>query len=100
MIGRLLLLLLLASFAAPAAAVGRGCHDAPAATVMAHHDAPAAPDEEMPAHLCIGCVPLADWLGERVSGPVPVATIQPAPGTGRLDLIGSGPPALPPPRAA
>lgn len=99
MLGRLLLALLLATFAVPAAAAVPACHDVPAATAVMHHGAPAVP-EKATAHLCIGCVPIADWLVERVSERLPVAAPRPMPRIERLDVGESGPPALPPPRAA
>ncbi len=96
MIVRLLLALLLASFALPAAAAGPVCHEAPV-TGMTHHE---APEKHAPAHVCVGCVPLADWLGARVAPRILPAARQPDVRVVRLDLGGAVAPALPPPRIA
>lgn len=58
---RLILALLLAVFAAPAAASTPACHDAPVAEAglhalpAEHHGTPSPDDRALPAHLCIGC---------------------------------------------
>lgn len=93
---RLLLALLLISFAVPAAAAGPVCHEAPMAG-MTHHG---APEKQAPAHVCVGCVPLADWLGARVTPRILPAERQPDRRVVRLDLGGTIAPALPPPRPA
>lgn len=99
MLARFLLALLLAAFATPAAAASP-CHDAPAAAMMNHHQAPAPapdPDNDAVAHVCIGCVPLADRMANVAGRALPGA---PAPeaSVARIDLGGSSAPALPPPR--
>jgi len=86
MIARLILALLLAAFAFPAAAPA-ACHDAPAArghaATMAmagmdmaatHAASDTGPDRGMPdrtatsLHGCIGCVPPSNWNGARIVG--------------------------------
>jgi hypothetical protein len=94
---RFLLALLLAAFAVPAAAAP-ACHGDGGSMVMADHRAPARPDTAPPAHVCVGCVPVADWLRERVAAPI----VPPAPGpVARIVRLAPGigaAPALPPPR--
>lgn len=97
MIVRLLLALLLASFAVPATAAAPVCHGE--ATTMTHHGAP-APEKMPSAHVCIGCVPLADWLGTRIDARVLPRAERPWTGIARLDLRRATAPALPPPRIA
>ena len=64
---------------------------------MDHH----APKEESAApHLCIGCVPVGDWLRERVAEPILPAAAVPATAPARLAPGVGAPPALPPPRRA
>jgi hypothetical protein len=97
---RFLLALLLASFAVPAMAVEPACHgggDAMAMPTM-HHDGTPAPDATAPAHVCAGCVPLADWLGEQVPAPILPPAIGAVARVTMLDTGRDGPPALPPPR--
>lgn len=96
MLVRLLLALLLASFAVPAAAAGPACHEAPMAG-MAHHG---APEKQAPAHVCVGCAPLADWLGARMTLRILPAAREPDARVVHLDLGGTIAPALPPPRNA
>jgi len=96
MLVRLLLALLLASFAVPAAMAGPVCHEAPMAG-MAHHG---APEKQAPAHVCVGCVPLADWLGARVTPRFLPAPRRPEPRVVSLDIGEAVAPALPPPRTA
>ena len=97
MLVRLLLVLLLA-LGAPAPAMAGDC----AAPAMPHHTMPdmpsEAPSKAMPAHLCVGCVPLGDWLRAPVAAPAPAPALPPVATIARLDLIAAGPPALPPPR--
>lgn len=96
-LARLLLALLIAAFVAPAVAAAP-CHDAPAAA--ASHRQPPAPtpdaDKAAVAHVCIGCVPLADRMGSVAQRALPSA---PAPDVSvtRIALGGSSAPALPPP---
>lgn len=96
MIVRLLLALLLASFTVPAAAAAPACHD-DTAMGMTHHQ---APEKQGGAHVCVGCVPLADWLGTRIVPRIPPRARQPHTTVVRLDLGGATAPALPPPRAS
>lgn len=98
---RLLLALLLAAFATPVAAATAVCH---AETAMqaehgAHHRMPHR-DERTTAHVCVGCAPLSDWLGERIAAPLPRAVVAPGSRVERLDLGRGIAPALPPPRTA
>jgi len=98
MLLRLLLALLVASFALPAAAAAPVCHEETRMVGM-HHDAP-APVEKTAAHVCVGCAPLADWAAARVGElVVPSAPTEATPAR-RLDLGGAVAPALPPPRRA
>lgn len=96
MVLRLLLALLLASFVVPAAAAVPACHDE-AMSGMAHHR---APEKQAPAHVCVGCVPLADWIGPRIAPPILPTPRLPSARVVRLDLGGTVVPALPPPRLA
>lgn len=94
MILRLFLAVMLAFGAMPAAA-----HDR--AMPMAHgqsmpHD---TPDKIPPPHLCIGCIPIADWSAKRILGPSLIATLPPVARVAVLRLGAATPPALPPPRA-
>lgn len=60
-----------------------------------------APDDRMAtAHLCAGCVPLGDWLRDRIAAPVPVADSVPGQTPARRMPGMRAPPALPPPRDA
>lgn len=97
MLLRLLLALLVASFALPAAAAAPVCHEETPMAAM-HHDAPAS--VEKPAHVCVGCVPLADWDGARAASPVVRDEMPRAIDVARLDLSGGAPPMLRPPRTA
>ncbi|SFP93922.1 hypothetical protein [Sphingomonas rubra] len=96
MLVRLLLALLLASFAVPAAAAVPACHDG-AMAGMADHP---APEQQAPDHVCVGCVPLADWLGARVAPRILPPDRRPASRVIRLDLGGIVAPTLRPPRHA
>ncbi len=99
MLLRLLLVLLLA-FVAPAPAMAANCA-MPAMPQHAIPDTPVphqSPDEVMPAHLCVGCVPLGDWLRAPVTAPTLPPALPPVATIARLDLSIAGSPALPPPR--
>lgn len=100
MLARLFLLLILVAFAAPSRAAAPACHDGPAPMAMTHHGMPPAPTKAEPAHVCVGCVPVGDWLAARIAAPVPPAAAAPEPRVARLDLGRRVPPALPPPRRA
>lgn len=103
MLARLILALLLAAFATPAAVAAPACHgETPAVTThhADHRPAPAPQENEATAHMCIGCVPLADWLGARVAAPTIPAGPMPAIRAERMDLGQASAPALPPPRRA
>ena len=101
MLARLILVLLLAAFAVPAAAAS-GCHEATVSAPMVHHgssDDHRAPDVPIATHVCIGCIPPGDWTTARIAQPpsplaVPLAITQQSfsPGIARA-------PALPPPRS-
>lgn len=101
MLARLILVLLLAAFAVPAAAAS-SCHEATVSAPMAHHGGAGdhrAPDVAIAAHVCIGCIPPGDWTAARIAQPlappaVPLAIMQQSfsPGLARA-------PALPPPRS-
>ncbi|MES2097394.1 MAG: hypothetical protein V4459_11615 [Pseudomonadota bacterium] len=93
MILRLLLAVMLAFGAMPAAA-----HDP--AMPMTHgmaipHD---MPDKAPPPHQCIGCIAVADWNAERVAAPLLRSTLPPSARVAVLRLGEDTPPALPPPR--
>jgi hypothetical protein len=93
MILRLLLAVMLAFAAMPAAA-----HDK--AMPMAHgmampHE---MPDKAPPPHECIGCIAVADWSAERVTAPSLLPTLPPSARVAVLRLGAATPPALPPPR--
>lgn len=83
MLARLIIVLLLAAFAAPAAAAS-GCHEAAVSAPMAHHgsaDGHRAPDVVIATHVCIGCIPPGDWTTARIAQPpsplaVPLAITQ------------------------
>lgn len=99
MVVRLLLALILAAFALPAAAMP--CHDAPMAgmAAMAHHpDSPR--DKALPVHACIGCVPPSSWrsgaVPPRLAAPATIRAARIA----TLDLAPVAPPATPPPKPA
>lgn len=102
MLARLILVLLLAAFAVPAAAAS-GCHDAGMSAPAAHHGDTGnhrAPDTAITAHVCIGCIPPGDWTAARVFAPVSAPALRRvffqqafAAGIARA-------PAIPPPRPA
>lgn len=97
---RLFLALLVASFALPAVAAVPACHEATAMGGM-HAPTPARPaDTTGPAHVCIGCVPLADWTGVATTAAIMPRSLPPGACVARLDLSGASAPALPPPRIA
>jgi len=103
MLGRLILVLLMAAFSLPAAA--STCHDA-AVSVADHampmqqgdHQPAPAPEAPFATHGCVGCVPPSDLLGARIAPPLPVPAAAPAERVATLDLGGTAPPDLPPPR--
>lgn len=103
MLARLILALLLAAFAIPAAASVPACHDAPMA-MTAGHAMPAMPagadHKAIAAHVCIGCIPPSDWIGGRLADRLRPDDATPIARVARLDAGAGWPPALPPPRMA
>lgn len=101
----MILALLLAAFAVPAAATPvmagpvvagpamGACHDAPPAR---HHGS----DDGIVAHVCIGCVPVADWLSARVAAVVVPPAPPPFARVASLDIGDDIAPTLRPPRIA
>ena len=76
---------------------------APKPDMAMHHTGSAkdhGTEEKATSHLCAGCVPVADWLRERIAAPVPVADALPDAMPARLTIGEGPPPALPPPRTA
>ena len=103
MLVRLILALLLAAFATPAAASMPACHDAPVGTAThsmsgEHHEAPRQDDRATPTHLCIGCVPPAG-NSAPVEAPRLLSALAPVATIARLDLATGNSPRLPPPRS-
>ncbi len=89
----LALMLTLPAMAAPACA--------PVSMAGMHHSQPMqdhAPESKAASHLCVGCVPVADWLRERFTAPVPIDGGTPDPVPVRLTLGKDTPPVLRPPR--
>lgn len=108
MLLRLLLTLMLAMVAVPAAAA-MPCHDSAAADTMTaamaagamtgrHHRPAPMPDPATAAHFCVGCVPPSSLVGARLAAPALIPAAPPAARVARLDLGGGDPPSLPPPR--
>jgi hypothetical protein len=101
MLLRLLLTLLLSIVAIPASAA-MPCHDAGSTTVamtMPGHHSPAPVRDDMPAaHFCTGCVPPSAMLATRIMPPALLPAVPPIARVAQLDLGGSDPPSLPPPR--
>ena len=99
MLARLILVLLLAASAVPAAAA-EGCHE----NAATHHAMPGMPDmpdhKVVTAHVCIGCIPPGDWVGAGCVAPMMPALERAITLPARLDLNAGTPPALPPPRSA
>lgn len=103
MLFRLLLALLLATFAMPGAAPA-ACHDAneaaPHATAMAmaidRHPSPRSDADAV--HGCIGCIPPSDWLRAPLVAAAPLSRSILIARAMRLDVGRGTPPALPPPR--
>lgn len=102
MIARLILMLLILGFAAPAGA--RGCHSAApraaAATMAAHQTAPKPHHEEPFAapEMCLGCIPPSSWRATVIAAPMLPAPLPRRIILARIDRIAPTPPALPPPR--
>ncbi|MGA1800438.1 hypothetical protein VH567_16845 [Sphingomonas sp. 4RDLI-65] len=107
MIARLILALLLAAFAVPAAAPA-ACHDAstpaPHTMMMAADTADASdtmPDRKaVPLHGCIGCIPPSNWTSARIAAVAPTdapVLVERAP---VLDIGMVTAPVPPPPRKA
>jgi hypothetical protein len=110
---RLILALMLAMFAMPAAAPA-ACHDmagpAPATTRHAMPMPMPMPmpttmpgdgqPKAIPPHGCIGCIPPSDWLAARILPPLLAPTLVPHTVPARLDLGGDTLPARRPPRFA
>lgn len=101
MLARLILVLLLAAFAVPAAAAS-GCHE----STPTHHTMPGMPDVPehksdpglVTAHVCIGCIPPGDWISTPVEAPRAGREVPAVTAIVRFDIGLSAPPALPPPR--
>lgn len=102
MLARLILALLLAAFAVPAAAPA-ACHDT-AKVAHASHAMPMpatghSDQKATPPHGCIGCVPPSNWTAVRVAEVMPAAT-PPLVARARVLTLGAAPtPDTPPPRA-
>lgn len=94
---RALLLLLSLMMAVPAAAMP-ACHEAQAAPAHAMAGKPHRAPEQAPQHACVGCVPLADWMAERIAPPRLMPAAAPIPRIVTLDLVRASPPPLRPPR--
>ncbi len=105
---RLILVLLLALFAAPAMA--SACHDDAPPLKVAHamHHAPAGEhqnhgqrnhrNDQATIHACIGCIPPSSW---QVASIAPARIVPPLPRRIAMEAFVAGltgPPALPPPR--
>lgn len=106
MLLRLILALLVATLAFPAAAMS-ACHQPaqghpPAAMAHSGHPAPTnaphAPKQF--AAQCIGCIAPATALTPRLAKPTPGAAIAPAPAPATGAPRGRSPPETPPPRIA
>ena len=93
---RVLLILLALLVSAPAAAMPT-CHDG-APTIhtmpMEHHRTPDA----APVHVCVGCIPVGDWLAPRIAAPILAPSPAPVARIVALDLGRAAPPPLRPPR--
>ncbi|WP_203308518.1 MULTISPECIES: hypothetical protein [Sphingomonas] len=99
MLFRLLLALLLATFAMPGAAPA-ACHDAieaaPHAMATDRHPTPRSDADAV--HGCIGCIPPSDWLRAPLVAAAPASRPVLIARAMRLDVGQGTPPALPPPR--
>ncbi len=108
MIARLILALLLAAFAVPAAAPA-ACHDASTPTrhammtmaVDTPHPSDTMPDRKaVPLHGCIGCIPPSNWIGARVAAVAPADAPVLVERAAVLDIGLIAAPVPPPPRDA
>ena len=93
---RAILALLALCLSLPAMAVPACASSTAAMAGMDHH----APDEQAAPHLCVGCVPVGDWLRERVAAPILPAVATRVERFDRFTPGRAAPPALPPPRQA
>jgi len=99
MLARLILALMLAAFALPAATMP--CHDAPMAmsgVAMAHHG-DVAPARAIAAHACIGCVPPSSWRTGTLDRLMPLSRPLQRIRVATLDVGPAAPPAIPPPKS-